>query len=106
MAAGHPGIYGPPARFVPSGQTAHSHAFEDGLEPTGIRPNAVSCVAAIEPLHSKLETNTCRLPLPRTSATPTEYMSFGSRMYFAGSTPSRAKSAAGSLISTGHPGTR
>jgi len=65
---------------VPSAQTPYSHAFDAGLEPSGVSPSAVSCAAALCPEHSKLETKTCGLPVPSTSATPTEYMSFGSRM--------------------------
>src|SRR3954470_21836292 len=106
MATGQLGRYAPPACLVPSGQTPYSQAFEAGFDPSGVTPSTVSCVAALEPEHSKLDTKTCGLPLPRTSATPTEYMSFGSRMYRAGSTPSRVFTASGSLMSTGQPGTR
>src|SRR3954449_12834621 len=106
MATGQLGRYAPPACLVPSGQTPYSQAFEAGFDPRGVTPSTVSCVAALEPEHSKLDTKTCGLPVPRTSDTPADYLSLGSRMYFFGSTPSRVLIASGSLMSTGHPGTR
>src|SRR5204863_122820 len=79
---------------------------EQVAEPALARERDRVRVAALRPEQSKLETNTCGLPVPSRSAAPTEYMSLGSRMYRLGSTPSRAKSSCGSLTSTGQPDRR
>ena len=107
MATGQFGRYAPPLWRLPFAQIPYIQVFAtsapDGCTPISDCPRF--SVEVLAPLHSKLGTKTWGRPLCRTSATATGYMSFASRSYWVGSTPSRAKSAFGSLTSTGHPRT-